>query len=122
MSDDNLLSHHKYDMKKLSRTRAKDPVQEHLRQDKADWNADIRALLQLIRSLKTGVNGHPVPTIGLPKGKITEPLPPTLETLHRQVNDRFQDASSLNEGLSDIVRTANISREPSNSGAVRVNV
>lgn len=92
MSQDELIA--------LARNRAKDPVQEHLREHKDLWNKKISKLLSAIIELKRGINGHPVPTIGInERSKITEPIPDVLVSTSNQlkgyIDDAFNDLASI---------------------------
>ncbi len=67
---------------KLARKRAKDPIQEHLRQSKDEWNKYVSKFIETLKALKKGVNGYPVPVVGInDKSKITEPLPQSIPAL-----------------------------------------
>lgn len=68
-----------------ARKRSTDPAQEHLREHKDRWNADVKAFIARVKKfttalvgLKKAISGSPVPRLGLGKGNIKYPLSPVV--------------------------------------------
>lgn len=62
-------------MQKFSRSRAKDPIQEKLRQSKDAWNKQTSNFIGNLIDFKKAINGKEVPQKNLPKVPIKEPFP-----------------------------------------------
>lgn len=74
-----------------ARSRSQDPAQEALREHKSQWNARVSKLIPVLIEFKRAVNGHPVPAIGVDKGSIKDPLPESVVTLSKQLQDLFTE-------------------------------
>lgn len=81
-------------IEKFARKTAKDPVQEHLRQRKDDWNKYVKKFIATLISVKKGINGKDVPEIGVEGGKLTEPLPSRLADLLSYLSSEFEKVTS----------------------------
>lgn len=81
-------------IEKFARKTAKDPVQEHLRQRKDDWNKYVKKFIATLISVKKGINGKDVPEIGVKGSKLTEPLPSRLADLLSYLSSEFEKVTS----------------------------
>jgi hypothetical protein len=82
-------------MNKNARNRAKDPVQQALRDKKQDWNARARDFISRLISAKSAFNGRP---IGKEKTKITDPIDPSVSSALSELASEFNGlASEANE-------------------------
>lgn len=83
-------------IEKFARKTAKDPVQEHLRKRKQDWNEYVKKFIATLKAVKKGLNGHDSPELGIEGGKITEPLPSKVPELLNYLAGEFSKVT--NEG------------------------
>lgn len=83
-------------IEKFARKTAKDPVQEHLRKRKQDWNEYVKKFIATLKAVKKGLNGHDSPELGIEGGKITEPLPSKVPELLNYLAGEFNKVT--NEG------------------------
>lgn len=90
---------------KQSRKQSEDPVQEALRQHKAEWNKDTSLLIAQLIAFKKGLNGRGESRVGLPPSTIKNPLPNEIVQYLAQLTDRYNslisDAHSIIEEQKD---------------------
>ncbi len=86
-------------MEKSARKRSNDPVQEHLRENKAKWNEDVSTLISRLISLKRVMNGKADEAFGTPPSNIKDPLPPQIasgiSTLQAGSGEVFNKARAI---------------------------
>jgi hypothetical protein len=68
-------------MQKFSRSRSIDPKQEALRQVKDKWNSETSEFIGDLIDFKRALNGKEVPSRGIPKTKLKDPMPQEVEAL-----------------------------------------
>ncbi len=68
-------------MQKFSRSRSIDPKQEALRQVKDNWNSETSEFIGDLIDFKRALNGKEVPSRGIPKTKLKDPMPQEVEAL-----------------------------------------
>lgn len=78
-------------MDKLARTRSKDPIQERLKENKAQWNEKTSKFISLLIALKQGLNGKPVPALNIPAGRLHEPMPDSVIQLIGQMAGVYEE-------------------------------
>ncbi len=86
---------------KKARKTSTDPVQEHLRQHKSEWNGSTSDLITGLISLKRGLNGRGDARAGLPPSLIKEPFPPEIISYLNEVAARYE---KVMEGATSIIR------------------
>lgn len=87
-------------LERFARAKAKDPVQEHLREHKDNWNQRTKKMLDAFKTLKKGVNGYPVPSLGInERSKITDPISQQLVDASHQLNQYFDEAFNELNGI-----------------------
>ena len=88
-------------MEKVARSTSSDPVQEKLRQHKANFNAKVSALISDVINLKKLMNGAPNHFFK-EKSKITEPIPADPATIIGVLASDFQNlAQEANAIISE---------------------
>lgn len=78
-----------------------DPAQQHLRQQKAIWNAAAKALIAKLIYFKRGMNGRGEPKAGLPKSKIEFPMPAEIGSY---LDGIATDFAAIVEGAEAIIQ------------------
>lgn len=96
-----------------ARKRSADPAQEHLREQKALWNASTKDLIAKLIAFKRGLNGRGDPQAGLPPSNIKEPFPPQIG---QYLSDIATHYTSLVDGAEKIIQEqehySNVRRKP----------
>jgi len=85
-------------MEKMARKPSGDPVQERLRQNKANWNRDISSLVNDLIHFKKMMNGWPSKFFR-ERSKITEPIPADPATIIGSLAGDFQDLANRANGI-----------------------
>lgn len=85
---------------KTARKRAKDPVQERLRERKDLWNKACSNVISKLKSFKRSMNGYAVTEEGLPASKITQPVPQEVGAFLDQIASEYM---SLIRGAEQII-------------------
>lgn len=87
--------------KLAQRSRSEDPLQEHLRQRKSEWNAECSAFIARINkfkpyliAFKRGLNGRGDAKAGLPVSNIKDPLPSEVVSFLGGLGSEFNDLAS----------------------------
>jgi hypothetical protein len=80
-------------------TRAKDPIQQSLREKKALWNKKVSVLIENVIQLKQMMNGK-VSKFSTEKSKITEPIPNNPASI---LSELMQDFTEILKEGNDIV-------------------
>lgn len=94
-------------MEKTARKPSADPVQERLRQNKANWNKEVSALVNDLIHFKKMMNGWPSKFFK-ERTRITEPIPADPATIIGSLAGDFQDI--VNKGNSLIQEQLNYSK------------
>lgn len=79
--------------------KAKDPIQERLKQHKRQWNASYKDLAGKIKAFKNGLNGKGDTKFSIPPSDIKNPLP---EQMHSLLGQLTSDFSNLISGANAI--------------------
>lgn len=79
-----------FGMRKIARSRAKNPEQERLREEKSDWNSDASSLIGKLIALKQSINGRGNKVYNLPPSRIHEPFPPEINSFWSETNSEAQ--------------------------------
>lgn len=79
-------------MQKFSRSRALDPVQESLREQKALWNNDVKLFINNLINIKRTINGSPSKFFQ-EKSKITQPIPSDPVKILNSLAEKYQEIS-----------------------------
>jgi hypothetical protein len=87
-------------MDKLARKPSQDPVQEKLRQDKANWNKNMSLFINETIHFKKLMNGAPN-SFFKQKSKITEPIPANPTTILTSLISDFQALSQQANAIID---------------------
>lgn len=118
-------------MEKISRKRATDPIQEQLREHKAQWNNKVSRIIDVLsefhkseakgilktktgrlvkalRVFKAAINGWPIEQLGLEKGQITEPFSPIVEKLANDLPEYLFDESKISGPVGQLFDDARI--------------
>lgn len=82
--------------KARQRAQRKDPGQETILQMKDEVNARTSRLIELLKQIKSGLNGGPAPDIGIEKFKLTDPMPAEVAQTGRSA---IQELNSILEGI-----------------------
>lgn len=94
-------------MEKNARKRSTDPVQEKLRQDKADWNREVSTFIEAMNQFKKLMNGFPS-AIYKQRSRIVDPIPANPTTIISSLVGDFQEV--VNKGNSVIEQQLNYSK------------
>jgi len=83
----------------IARKQSSDPVQEQLREGKAEWNVHVSEFIKALIALKKAVNGRPVTELGLGKGNIKDPLPDVISTLLDRLSGEYERLTQGGKGI-----------------------
>jgi len=83
---------------KIARKPSSDPVQEKLRQDKANWNKEMSLFLNDVIHLKKLMNGWPS-KFYKERSRIVEPIPADPSTIIGSLANDFQELSQRGNGI-----------------------
>ncbi len=87
-------------VKSRQRSRRKDPEQEAIVQVKDEINERMSKLIELLKDVKSGMNGGPAPEVGVPeKINLTQPLPDSVPTAGSAA---VQELSAISQGISQV--------------------
>jgi hypothetical protein len=87
-------------VKSRQRSRRKDPDQEAILQVKDEINERMSKLIELLKDVKSGMNGGPAPEVGVPeKVSLTQPLPDSVPSAG---NAAVQELSAISQGISQV--------------------
>lgn len=87
-------------VKSRQRSRRKDPDQEAILQVKDQINERMSKLIELLKDVKSGMNGGPAPEVGVPeKVSLTQPLPDSVPSAG---NAAVQELSAISQGISQV--------------------
>jgi hypothetical protein len=85
-------------LEKIARTPSNDPVQEKLRQDKANWNKEISSFINDLIHLKKTMNGWPSKFFK-ERSRITQPIPADPTTIIGSLTGDFQQLAQRGESI-----------------------
>jgi len=74
----------------IARKRSEDPLQEKLRERKAQWNKEVKTLIAQLIAFKRGLNGKGDPRAGLPASNIKHPFPDEIGRYLDEMATRYQ--------------------------------
>ena len=87
-------------MPKKVKKKSTDPLQQTLRDHKAEWNSSVKEFIAHLIGAKQGVNGRGSPSLNIPPSNIKDPLPGEVGALLGALSSQFQ---SLIGGASSII-------------------
>lgn len=70
----------------IARKKSLDPAQEHLREEKSQWNGEVSKFIAELIALKRAINGKEIPELGIPKSNIKDPIPSQVESLVSEIS------------------------------------
>lgn len=90
-----------------ARKRSEDPAQEHLRENKSEWNKHVSEFIRRVKTftsslvdLKRAMNGWPVPELGLERSSVKNPLSPIVPKLLDGLANEYQSLAQDYQGLT----------------------
>lgn len=78
-------------MDKTARTKAKDPIQESLREEKSQWNSEVSEWISELIELKKAINGKSSNLIGNSSSSLKDPLPSEINSFINHVSSKNSD-------------------------------
>jgi hypothetical protein len=82
-----------------ARKRSEDPKQEAVREQKAEWNAQVSQFIAKLIAFKKGINGRGEPKAGLPPSNIREPLPSEISLYLRHLATEYAEIVQNADGI-----------------------
>lgn len=76
-------------MEKIGKNKAKDPIQQKLRDHKDQWNAVCSKFISRLISFKKALNGRGDSKMGLPPSRIQDVLPSEISAFFNSLNSEF---------------------------------
>lgn len=83
----------------IARKQSSDPIQEKLREDKAEWNPKVSDFIKALIALKKAINGRPVSELSLGKGDIRNPLPDVIPNLLDRLSSEYEKLTQDGKNL-----------------------